>query len=156
MEIPSELIQNWICDLRKKEIDPYKRAAILQAYLDEKKLTARELARQCNLPHSTINDWLRWRKLPQEEYNQLQEKGFNHTEIYRAIRDRKVGEDAEPLTHIELDKELQCCYKKLVFFKIKPPYSHQSLMYLKALRELLNTIEQAIEVQKNHSYRGQG
>jgi transcriptional regulator with XRE-family HTH domain len=144
MEIPTELIENWICDLRKKEIEPIRRAQILRAFLDEKKISARELARRCNIGHSTIDDWLRWEQLQKEQLKELKAVGHTNTEIYRALREHKIGDDlkftptSKPDT--ELDRQLNICEKKLIFFKIKPPYSKNSL--------LLDQIENAIMVQK--------
>jgi len=83
------LLNNYLVDLKKKEIDKFQRAKILEITMKEFRLSQRALGEKIGVPHSTIQDWLLITKLDEDEYKQLKEQGLNDTEIYRELRNNK-------------------------------------------------------------------
>ena len=57
-EIINKLAYNLIMELKKKEFDKTERKNILQSYMDANKLSLREIARNHNIPHTTLFYWL--------------------------------------------------------------------------------------------------
>lgn len=132
------LVFNFLLDCRKKEIDKWQRAIILREYLDSHSLSQRQLAEQLGIPKSTIEDWLLWGRLTKEEYKRLKNKGLNHTQIYRLLRDNKKRPKSSFVNKSVLDIEVQECIKKL-----KPYINNGNGLYTpdssELLKELVNT-----------------
>jgi hypothetical protein len=84
------LKENFIIDLKKKQIDPFARAAIIRSYMETKGLSGRELARQMGIPHSTVQDWLLWKDIDDKKYEELKSAGLTATSIYRSLREKKT------------------------------------------------------------------
>ena len=82
MEVPDEIVNNWLIDLRKKEVNLFERAKLIRAYLNNKELSIRSFSKEFGFPKSTIEDWLLWEKLTEKEYDKLIELGYTHTDIY--------------------------------------------------------------------------
>jgi len=148
------LVYNFLCDLKKKDIDKFARARLINEYMRERNLSIRQLAKQLNIPKSTIEDWVRWAQLPQEEYKEYKEQGFTHTDIYESLRDGTLAERRKEnlmpildLTKKDLaiDRMLRRCISTLEVFKIKPPYSSETKKHIAQLRKILDTIESQIK-----------
>jgi len=56
ININNKLVFNFLVELKKKEIHPVERAEIIKQYLKDEKISVRQLARELNIPHSTIQD----------------------------------------------------------------------------------------------------
>ena len=54
MNVPNELVYNYLVDLKKKDINPLIRADIIKRYLQELGHTQRYLAKSLGMPHSTL------------------------------------------------------------------------------------------------------
>lgn len=69
---------------------------MLQEFMEQEKITSqRELARRLEVPHSTIQDWLRPLKVTKEEYKEkVEEQG--KTEVYRELRGYEEKKEPEP------------------------------------------------------------
>lgn len=90
VEIDNDVLFNLLLDFRKKNISNIERSKILQAYINETKISQRELARELGIPHSTIQDWLLWNKIDNKEYSTLKKQGMNDTSIYKILRNNKT------------------------------------------------------------------
>lgn len=111
-KIESRLRENFVVDLKKPEIDVFERAVIIRKVLDEKKWSIREMAKQWGFSKSTIEDWLLFNKLTQEEYENLLKKGMTHTEIYRSLREQRTKKKGT-LKILKIDFELKKMLKIL-------------------------------------------
>jgi len=89
MEVPEDLVHNWLCDLKKKNINQFERAKIIKLYMKEKSLSGRGFAKEFGIPKSSVEDWLLWLKLSEVEYIKYIEEGKTHTDIYRALRNNR-------------------------------------------------------------------
>lgn len=87
--ILKKLREGYVMELRKPEIDVFERAAIISQVLQENGWSIREMGRQYNIPKSTIEDWLLFTKISEEEYDKLLADGVTPTEIYRELRNHK-------------------------------------------------------------------
>jgi transcriptional regulator with XRE-family HTH domain len=71
--ISDELFFNIVKDWEKKEVSTKEKGLILKAYLKEKKISQRRLAKQLNIPHSTLHDWVSGRQMNKYYENKLNE-----------------------------------------------------------------------------------
>lgn len=139
-KLKESMVYNFLCDLKKKEISPIDRANMLQEYLEAKCISQRQLARDLGIPHSTIQDWLKWASITKPEYDDLKEQGYTHEDIYHSLRDGTLsGKDKE------IDKALENCISKLQFFKIRPPYSSKTINLIGELKRILKVIETQVK-----------
>jgi len=113
IEGQKKLVFNWLIDFKKKEISHFERAKVIQEYLDSQKISQRELARQLDLPHNTLQDWLLWNNLTEKEYAKLLKKGLSDTDIYRHLREGKTLEKKKLMGITKLDSDLRFCTKRL-------------------------------------------
>jgi IS30 family transposase len=108
------LIFNFLMDLKKKEISAMDRAQIINDYLKANKMSQRELARQINVPHSTIQDWCMFSRLTEKEYKIMKhDNKLNDTQIYRTLRNNKTASNEEIVGVTMTQFELQKCIDAL-------------------------------------------
>ena len=132
------LVFNLMCDLKKKEIEPLGRARIIKEYLDDSKISERELARQLGIGHSTIQDWLLWTEIDGQQYAEFKAGGATDTDIYRSLRSGTLGKKKA------IDTALETCISKLAVFKLRPPYSKDTPQLLAKLKRILAVIEKQL------------
>lgn len=92
-EVKNQLTERYILDLQKKELDPFDRAATIRSYMEDNNLSGRAFAKKFGLNKSTVEDWLLWKKISEEEYENLRAAGISHTQIYRELRQRKIEQE---------------------------------------------------------------
>lgn len=97
----SFLKERYVLDLIKPDVDAFKRAAIIQSLIEEKGWTQRELARRFNVPHSTVQDWLLFNTIAEEEYNKMLKSGFKQTDIYRTLREKR-GDKSKVISDVDV------------------------------------------------------
>jgi hypothetical protein len=131
-----DLVFNLMCDLKKREIEPIGRARLIQSYLDSAGLSGRQLASRLGIPHSTMQDWLRWNRMSQEDYNGYIKAGHSHLDIYKSLRGGTLSGK-----EVAIDIALQNCISKMMIFKLKPPFSHDTKGLIKKLKNILNVID---------------
>lgn len=140
-----KLLYNYIVDLKKKEIDRFERGKLIQHYLDLENTSIRQLSKELDISKSTIEDWLLINKLTKEEYQDLLDKGFTETDIYRTLREKKTR--AKPHMN-QLDIKLVKCktllYKYVNNLK-KEDVSEDTRDLIQSLRNLLNRLEMKID-----------
>lgn len=136
----NSLVFNFMCDLKKKEINPVDKSKLIRQYLTDNNISIRELSRQTGIPHNTIEDWLLFEKITKTQYENYESEGFSKGDIYHSLRGGTLGEKP-----IQLDVTLKTCISKLQIFKIKPPYSKDTKYYLTALKKIIDSIEVQIK-----------
>jgi Trp operon repressor len=146
MQVPDELVFNFLCDLKKKDIDPLQRSRIIQKYMEENALSQRELSKQMGIPHSTIQDWLLFLRVSEEEYKELLNKGVKHTEIYRQLRNNKKMMSKEFLSKSTLDIRIENAISQLRQFTFdNPPHTTKTVNLMNELINVCNRILMKIE-----------
>jgi transcriptional regulator with XRE-family HTH domain len=73
MKISDELFFNIVKDWEKKDVSTEEKGRLIKAYLKEKKISQRELAKQLNIPHSTVHDWVSGRQMVKYYKDKLNE-----------------------------------------------------------------------------------
>jgi transposase-like protein len=82
MNINNDLAENILLDWKKKNISPEDKSLFINELLKEKKISMRELARQLNIPHSTLQDWTSMRQQKKLENDKF------HTSCIYTLADR--------------------------------------------------------------------
>jgi len=135
----NELIYNFLLDLKKKEINPMDRAQIINDYLKKNNISQRELARQINVPHSTVQDWCMFGRLSDKEYTIMKEtNGLNDTQIYRALRNNKKSTNEEIVGVTSTQFELQKCIDILDGCKRNVDNTPKTKELILKLQDILN------------------
>jgi len=146
IEGQNKIIHNWLLDFKKKEVSHFERAKVIQEYLVSQKISQRELARELDLPHNTLQDWLLWNKLKEKEYKKLKKKGLTDTDIYRELRDGKKEEKKKMMGVTKLDSDLRHCIKKLrPHIKDINESSAKTTVLIHEMRKILTDILSAME-----------
>ena len=148
MIVPDNLIFNLLQDFRKKDIDPVDRAKFLESYLKYAGISQRELARQLDIPHSTLQDWISYKNITSKEHELLLEKGFGKREIYRMLRDdrsnvrSKVSKAVKtPVTNLLLS-QMVCDLRPLISTNV---FDNDTIILIGELRNVLNRMELHLE-----------
>lgn len=84
-----KLKERYVKDLQKPGIDKFERAKIIRSLLNDKKMSIREMAKQYDIPRSTIEDWLLYEKIDEGTYKELVDKGLTPKSIYQSLREGK-------------------------------------------------------------------
>jgi IS30 family transposase len=144
MTINKTLVFNYLLDCRKKEVDHFERAKIIQEYLNNNHLTQRGLAKQLGIPHNTIQDWLLWNRLDDKQYKDLKNNQVKDTTIYRALRNNRnmsteiiVEKAKQGDSYLE---ELKSINNTLHRFLSNPVFDHNFYEELKDIVTLANRI----------------
>jgi hypothetical protein len=103
-EMLDALTAIYIGDLKKPEIDKFMRAAIIRDTLLRLKISGRDFARRTGVPHSTVQDWLLYANITEEEYAAQRKNGLRPVDIYRNLREQRtktgVTTAAQPQTMV--------------------------------------------------------
>jgi len=144
-KIATSLRESYVRDLQKPELDYFERAAIISHVLEDKGWSIREMARQLIIPKSTIEDWLLFSRISEEEYDALRAEGISHTQIYRELRDRK-GQKNPRINLPELDMLLKGQLNSLKSCNKEFNYSEKTRDLLSKVHNELNRIESDINI----------
>lgn len=146
-EINSKLQLRYVSDLKKPEVEPFERAKIIRKVLNDNKWSIRQFAAEYGFANATVQDWLLFENITEEQYENLKANGVNHTEIYQTLRTRGKGErgrrNMEKLS--ELDYKLIKITKHVRVNIRKPKFSNQTLQLIQELRSSLDAVEMAIK-----------
>lgn len=140
--------ENFVVDLKKPEIDQFERAVIIRKVLDEKKWSIREMAKQWGFSKSTLEDWLLFNKLTQEEYEKLLKKGMTHTEIYRSLREQRTKTKTS-MKIVKIDFEIKKMLKVFEKATDSADYTDKTTELVAELKTVLKTYEAMIKNDKN-------
>lgn len=105
MEMNKNIVLNYLIDLSKKEINKFERASLLREYMKSTHLSIRALSIKINVPKSTIEDWLLYNHMSEEEYKKCLDSGISITQIYASLRKTK-GEKPKSRAEMRLDTQL--------------------------------------------------
>lgn len=130
------LFERYIADLLKKDVDKFERAVMIREYVERNKISVREFARRCSIPKSTIDDWLLYNRISEEEYDKLLSEGKNHKEIYKALRRDKK----EPFHYSDLDAFLIELKPKLKHYRQKGDITPRTIQIIEELVNDLNSL----------------
>lgn len=92
----------------RKKLNDREFAVMLKEYMDDNNyISQRQLGRDLNIPHSTIQDWLLPLRLENKEYKQMKDNGLSETEIYRQLRNNKKTDKKKLLKKTKQDVLLE-------------------------------------------------
>lgn len=113
-EIAAVLKQRYVLDLKKPDFDKFERANIIRSIMDDKGISIREFARINGLHRSTVEDWLVYDRISEEQYRSMVDKGLTRASIYRELRkDKKTVKEISALdTFLEEIKHKLRLYRK--------------------------------------------
>lgn len=136
----NDLVFNYIVDLKKKNINYFDRARLVNKYIIDEKLTQRGLGEIIGVPHSTIYDWLLWLKISEDEYDELLLEGYNDTQIYQILRGNKKMKKETFTKKSKIEFLLEVSIKKLEPFVKRAPKTPEVSTLLLKLRDTINRI----------------
>lgn len=99
IDVNHRLRQRYVLDLKKPEIDIFERAEIIRAIMEEEGLSVRQYAEKNGMAKSTVDDYLLYNRISEEEYKRQIAKGIGKETIYRNLRHKKT----EPPTNYDID-----------------------------------------------------
>ena len=143
--INKTLVENYVRDLQKKELDKFERAAIIRQYIEDKHISQREFARRFGIPKSTVEDWLLYNNIHELDYSSMKKKGFNATEIYRLLRENKRK---ELLLQSALNKKLILMIDTLNRSTTVKGYTEETPDLINKLEKSINTFKYRLEHKK--------
>lgn len=136
----SDIVYNWLIDLKKKSVDPVTRASIIKKYQLSKGLSQRALAKELNIPHSTLQDWLMWDKLDSKDYDKMKNSGYNQKMVYRALRDHKGWDKQLIIDRPTLNVELEEFLRRIGKYERKTPNDIETATLISKVKDQLNRI----------------
>lgn len=113
-----ELTYNFMMDLRKKNINKFRRAKIIEKYMEKNHITERELAKEIGVSPSAISDWLLFNRLEYEEYEILKSKGINDKQINKILNNKStILKELNHITDItKIDAILEGTIREIKFY----------------------------------------
>jgi len=145
MEVSNEVVFNTICDFRKKAVDDIEKAKLIKAYMTEHNFSLRTAAAEFGIPKTTLQNWLCFLNITKEQYKELENKGFSHTQITNAVRRNDFKRLLNSDKPQEFDKMIEDIINKLKpYAKLKPEFSSQTSILLSNLRQTIQSIEKNI------------
>ena len=145
MQVDIDIVFNFLCDLKKKDIDKLKRAKLVREYLNETGISERELSRQLGFEdEKRVYKWLLYEKIDPKEYKRLIAEGFHDTDIFDTLNKKQQGHYADMIRsgQTDLDKELSRCIFKLNKIMVsKYKVSSRTKTLCKELRDIVNLIQ---------------
>ena len=144
-----KLIENYVLDLKKKEINPIERARLIKTFLAKKQLSQREFGKRYGIPHSIVQDWIQYDNINEDDYEKLKKNGLNEKEIYKLLRSNRTVEKREFINTTDLDCALTEVEKILNKFLADrtPKTSMETITKINIIKDKLNRIEMHIEMQ---------
>ena len=142
MEVPNDVIYNFIMDLKKRDIDDIAKARIVKEYMVQNNISLRSFSKNMNIPKTTVNNWLQFLKVSPEEYKLLEIKGYNKTQIRDAVYHNKIKQ----LIALEKELDFDIVIEKMItrlreYTREKPPISNNTSMLLYQLKETVVKVE---------------
>jgi hypothetical protein len=91
ISVPLELVENFVFDLRKKDIDPIDKANILKKHMEVLGFKSqRQYATHLGISKSTLEDWMMYNRITKPEYHKLLNNGFTKRDVYKQLRTHKL------------------------------------------------------------------
>jgi len=140
--ICTKLRTNYVMDLKKPSIDKFERATILRGFLDDKGMSIRTFAKEYGFKKSTIEDWLLYTNITEEEYTEQLAKGMKPVEIYRSLRGSK-GKEVE--YQKEIDRFLVTVSRQMRRYILHGEYTPETRKNVHELKNELNRLLMRVE-----------
>jgi len=147
VEIDKNILFNLLIDFRKKNISGIEKARLIQSYLDETKLSQRQLAKEMDISHSTIQDWLLFNKISKDEYETMKNNGLNQSDIYRLLRNNKKVNKEYFIENNKLQYILKQVIIMLKPYQRKIDTSLQTKELIQELHEISNVMLMKYELE---------
>ncbi len=106
MIISNDLFFNIVKDWEKRDVSTAEKGKFIQEYLSEKNISQRELARQLNISHSTLHDWISGRQMEKYYESKKNELFFCADKIVLLLKSNPVVDDKTRRKLRELKREL--------------------------------------------------
>jgi len=146
MDVPNDLVYNFLVELKKKDVDPIDRAKIIRKYAENQGLSIRALAEELGMSHSTLQDWVDYERVDHKEFNKLLSDGYTKKNVYRILRDtRGDKKQFESIVKVELNVVLKNAYLEIRPFINNPVYDEYTAEILHDLINTLNHLDMRIE-----------
>jgi hypothetical protein len=140
MEVPEIIVENVFMDFKKKDIDERLKAALIQNYRNKHRLSQRGFGDKFGIPYSTVQDWERWLKIPNDDWEKLKKQGLSKTDVYRELRNNQMNVQKVVLTKL-VDVEIRKAHALVrPFVKDNLDYSEETASLVKDLVNTLNRI----------------
>ena len=141
---------NFIQDLKKKEIDIMDRAIILQEYMNDNKLSFRAMAKECDIPVSTLAGWISPIEFAGETYKKMQRSGMSQADIFKLAKYKNATKKKEvPTTKLQLEiQEFMPIIREAIHHCTEEEYS--VVNDIKELQNLLNRLLIHLEMKNKH------
>ena len=146
MEMNKSIMLNYLIDLTKKDINKFERASLIREYLQETRMSIRALAKQINIPKSTIEDWLLYNHMNEEEYKKCLDSGLTITQIYSTLRKNK-GEKTINKTSM-MDKQLEeisTNLNRIFHLASDEKRTPETIEIIRKIKNITNRIEMRLE-----------
>jgi hypothetical protein len=140
-QLVTTLTEMYLRDLQKPEVDKFSRAGLIRTYLNDNNMSIRQFSKKFGLSYSTVEDWLLYNRISEEQYNEMISKGFTPLSIYRALRTKQGvvgltdvdvflvemkktvlglrGKEPSPKTLVLIDDLVDALHRVSVDFKLK-------------------------------------
>lgn len=146
MQVSKDLVFNYFKDCSKRQVNPIELAKLLKQYRQENNLTQNILAEQIGIPKTTLNNWESFVRITEEQWKQLDEKGYSKTQITNAVRNNRVQDLMNGLMISDFNSILKQIRKQLdVYVKDKPKdWNSESSILIQELKDILCKIEKRV------------
>lgn len=144
MEVPNEIIYNFVLDLKKKELDPIDKARIIHKYCELNNISIKQLATDMNIAATMLQEWMDYAKLDKQHYLKLVSSGYSRRNIYRMLKGADKMQYSD-ISLLELNVLLKNTHMDIKNHVNNPIYDDDTIPILKELINDLNRLEFHIE-----------
>jgi len=99
-KIKNKLMESFLRDLTKPEIDKIERAEIIKAFMLENQLNQADICRMFGFKKGTLSGWLKWGELGKRTYNRLKKEGCTETDITVMLKQENTTKEGRLLLMI--------------------------------------------------------
>lgn len=135
--IRSKLIEGYIRDLSKPQIDKFERAIALKKHMADNTLSFNDMYNLYGFKKGTLSGWLKWGQLSKKEYQKMKDKGATETAITNMLKgslesEKSISNETQILNLVDSLEEL--------FKKNSIKYNHKMIQRFDDLIKELNRI----------------
>jgi len=148
IEIDEDLAMNLMADFGKSDINSYQKGKHCIALIKSKAISQRILSQKTGIPHTNIQRWCQFTKIPEEEYYELLAKNWTDKGIFQYITKANDGNQIndKPFT---IDKALEFSIRLIRPLIKRENFSNHTRDLVIELRDILNRMEMYRENQIN-------
>ena len=136
----TELVHGW----KKPQVHKKERAEFIQSYLDENKLSVRAFAKEIDVHHNTVQDWLLWNDIDKEEIEEHIDNGFTETEIYRDLRNNRKHKQPKQNSEDYILRELRMMKNRVKSLLKYNKKNIEAYHFIKEIKESLDILEKRV------------